>query len=163
MNSRDRIPARVRANSLQCLALGLIFAAHAGATSPDIRLLAIAANAATVPAVGKPLPAGGGDPGKVYLANLAARQRGDLEGILATESAYQVAQMRSPAHRDEIAVMVEMNAKFAPRSATIRGGREFAERAELEIDEIDSDGRPFHMTAIMTRERGQWKMTDPGE
>lgn len=132
------------------LSQGALAAASAGAKD--------AAPGKTAAAGGKPLPAGGGEPGKVFQANLAAMQKGDVKGMLATVSKAQAEQMRAQQKDPQFGAMLEMMKAFAPKSATVSGGTEFADRAELSIDAVDQSGGKSRGTSVLVKEDGQWKV-----
>lgn len=117
-----------------------------------------AAPGKTAAAGGKPLPAGGGEPGKVFQANLAAMQKGDVKGMLATMSKAQAEQMRAQQKDPKFSAMLEMMKAFAPKSATVTGGTEFAGKAELSIDAVDQSGGTSRGTSVLVKEDGQWKV-----
>lgn len=132
------------------LSHGTLTAASAGARD--------AAPGKSAAAGGKPLPAGGGEPGKVFQANLAAMQKGDVKAMLATVSKAQAEQMRAQQKDPQFGAMLEMMKTFAPRSATVSGGTEFADRAELSIDAVDQSGGKSRGTSVLFKEDGQWKV-----
>ena len=99
----------------------------------DVRYAAPVAQAGSA-AAGKALPAGGGEAGKVLQANLAAMRRGDVDGMLA--------MMRA----------------LAPASASVTGGRDYGDRAELDLVGVDADGGKTRGTARMVKEDGRWKV-----
>ncbi|MEO8671790.1 MAG: hypothetical protein ABI411_10785 [Tahibacter sp.] len=118
-----------------------------------------AAAETTAPArAGKPLPAGGGEAGKVFQANLAAMQKGDINGMLATVSKQQAEQMRAQQKDPQFAAMLGMMKAFAPKTATVTGGQDFGDSAELSIDAIDQSGGKSTGTSKLVKEDGKWKV-----
>ena len=107
---------------------------------------------------GKALPPGGGEPGKVFQANLAAMQKGDVDAMLATVAKAQADKMRAQRKDPKFGGMVEMMKAFAPRSATVTGGRDFGDRAELDIDAVDQSGAKSTGVSRLVKEDGQWKV-----
>ncbi|HJU39670.1 MAG TPA: hypothetical protein VJ724_08870 [Tahibacter sp.] len=107
---------------------------------------------------GKPLPAGGGDAGKVFQANLAAMRKGDVAGLLATLNAKQAAELRQEQNKPDFKEMLGMMQAFAPKSLKVTGGRDLGERAELDLEGEDQDGSSTSGTATMVREGGAWKV-----
>ena len=113
----------------------------------------------TAPPAGKALPAGGGEPGKVFMANHAAMKAGDVDGMLATVGADQAAQMREAQQNpEEFNGMIEMMKAFAPAEIAVTGGRDFGDRAELTLTGKHDDGSPTTGVARMAKEGGAWKV-----
>jgi len=124
--------------------------------------VAAAGQAATTKAppapTGKPLPAGGGDPGKAFLANLDAMKKGDVDAMLATASKEQADQIRAERNNPEFGAMIEMMKAFAPKTIQITGGQDFGDRAELTLTGTDEAGDPMTGTAKLVKEDGAWKV-----
>ena len=119
---------------------------------------AVLAAETTAPA-GKALPAGGGEPGKVFMANHAAMKAGDVDGMLATVVADQAAQMReAQKNPEEFNGMIDMMKAFAPAEITVTGGQDFGDRAELTLVGKHDDGSPTSGVARMAKEGGAWKV-----
>lgn len=116
--------------------------------------------AAATPAAqgGKPIPAGGGDAGKVLQANVAAMQKGDVDAMLATVSKEQADQMRAQRKDPQFPAMLEMMKAFAPKSVTVVGGQDFGDRAELTLEGVEQGGGKSTGTAHMVKENGKWKV-----
>jgi hypothetical protein len=118
-----------------------------------------AAGATTAAASGgKPLPPGGGEAGKVFQDNLAAMRKGDVDAMLATVVKSQADKMRAQRKDPKFGAMVEMMKRFAPRSATVTGGRDFGDRVELDIDAVDQSGAKSAGVSRLVKEDGQWKV-----
>ncbi len=107
---------------------------------------------------GKALPAGGGEIGKVYMANFAAMQKGDIDGLLATAGAETRAQMEEARKDPEFPKMLEFMKAFAPSSIKITGGQDFGDTAELTLEGTDEGGSKSKGTAQMVKEGGAWKV-----
>jgi hypothetical protein len=107
---------------------------------------------------GKPIPAGGGDAGKVFQANVVAMQKGDIDAMLVTVSKDQAEQMRAQRKDPEFPAMLEMMKAFAPRSVKVTGGQDFGDHAELTLEGIDQGGGKSTGTAQMVKEDGKWKV-----
>lgn len=107
---------------------------------------------------GKPIPAGGGDAGKVLQANLAAMQKGDIDAMLATVSKQQADQMQAQRKDPQFPAMLEMMKAFAPKSLTVTGGRDFGDHAELTLVGVEQGGGKSTGTAQMVKENGKWKV-----
>ena len=121
---------------------------------------ASAADAKAAPAAraGKPLPAGGGEAGKVLQANLAAMRKGDVAGLFATLNAEQAGKLRQDQDKPDFKAMLGMMQAFAPKSLTVTGGRDLGDRAELDVEGQDEDGSATRGTATMVKEGGAWKV-----
>lgn len=124
--------------------------------------LALALTCLALPALalagGKPIPAGGGEAGKVFQANVAAMQKGDIDAMLATVSKAQAAKFREQQKDPQFAVMLGMMKAFAPKSVTVTGGQDFGDRAELTLVGVEQSGGKSTGTAKMVKEDGQWKV-----
>lgn len=107
---------------------------------------------------GKPLPPGGGDPGKVFLANVAAMQKGDVPGLLATLNAEQAAKLRADQAKPDFAAMLGMMQAFAPKRIKVVGGRDYGDSAELDLEGSEQDGAATSGTARLVKESGAWKV-----
>ena len=116
-----------------------------------------AASAAAAP-TGKVLPAGGGEPGKVFQANLAAMQKGDVDAMLATVTKEQADKIRAQRKEPQFGAMLAMMKSFAPKSATVTGGQDFGDTAELTIDAVDQSGGKSTGTSKLRKEGGAWKV-----
>lgn len=114
--------------------------------------------ARAVSAGGRPMPAGGGEAGKVFQANVAAMQKGDIDAMLATVSKDQAEQMRAQRKDPEFPAMLEMMKAFAPKSVKVTGGEDFGDHAELTLEGVDQGGSKSTGTAQMIKEAGQWKV-----
>ena len=115
--------------------------------------------AETAAPAGMALPAGGGEPGKVFMANHAAMKAGDVDGMLATVVAAQAAQMREARKSpEEFNGMIDMMKAFAPAEITVTGGQDFGDRAELTLAGKHDDGSPTKGVARMARDGGAWKV-----
>lgn len=120
--------------------------------------LAAAERAAPPAPVGKPLPAGGGEPGKVFMRNLAASQKGDIDAMIATASSAQAEEMRKSKDDPDFPQMIELMKAFVPKSAKVLGGRDFGDRAELDVEGTDADGGPTTGLIRMVKEADGWKV-----
>jgi hypothetical protein len=107
---------------------------------------------------GKPIPAGGGELGKVFQANVAAMQKGDIDAMLATVTKAQAAKFREQQNDPQFAAMLGMMKAFAPKSVTVTGGEDFGDHAELTLVGVEQSGGKSTGTAKMVKEDGQWKV-----
>ncbi len=107
---------------------------------------------------GEPLPAGGGEIGKVYMANFDAMRKGDIEALMATAAADTRKQMEAARKEPDFPAMLEMMKAFAPTKIKITGGQDFGNTAELTLEGSDDDGTKSTGTAQMAKEGGAWKV-----
>lgn len=141
-------------DDLRCdVGFDLAFAATAQAAAAGA-----ASKAAAPAATGKALPAGGGEPGKVFQANLAAMQKGDVDAMLATVTKAQGDKMRAQRKDPQFGAMLEMMKAFAPKSAAVTGGQDFGDTAELTIEAVDQSGKKSGGTSKLRKEGGAWKV-----
>jgi hypothetical protein len=109
------------------------------------------------PPPGQPLPAGGGEPGKAYLALNRAVQAGDIDAILAMLPAARAAEMRKarqdPGFAEQFAFMQAMTAQ----NVKIKSGRIDGDKAWLEFDGTEGDTLRSG-TVEMVREAGRWSV-----
>lgn len=146
-------------DDLQCdLGFDLAYATRTAATASGGAKAGLAPTAGTPAAKGKPLPAGGGEPGKVFQANLTAMQKGDVDAMLATVTREQADEMRAQQKDPQFGAMLEMMKSFAPKRATVTGGLDFGDTAELTIDAVDSSGGKSRGTSKLRKEDGVWKV-----
>lgn len=145
------------ADDLNCtLSFNLAYAS----TTPASAAAGGGAKTSAAPAApkGTALPAGGGEAGKVFQANLAAMQKGDVDAMLATVTKEQGDKMRAQKSDPKFGAMLEMMKSFAPKSATVTGGQDFGDTAELTIDAVDQSGAKSTGTSKLRKEGGQWKV-----
>lgn len=109
--------------------------------------------AEAVAAAGKPLPAGGGDPGKAYLAFQKALSAGDVAKLKALASADRAKQMEDPGFAEMLPMIREMQAK----NIKITGGFVDGFDATLLLTGT-SDGNPATGTVHLVLEEKQWKV-----
>lgn len=119
----------------------------------DIAVLGDPASAPPLP--GKPLPAGGGEPGRAYLANNDALIAGDLEALsrlLPPDRAAQLAQARE---QPEFPAQLAFMQGLAARDVRITGGRQDGDRAWLDFTATEG-GAPRVGSAELRREGERW-------
>ena len=107
---------------------------------------------------GVALPAGGGEPGKVYLAMHRATLAGDVEAMLKLAKKEKADQMRAARNDPEFPKMLEMIKIFEPAEVRVVSGRADADRAELQIDGKESDGAAMTGTVKLVKEEGAWRI-----
>jgi hypothetical protein len=104
---------------------------------------------------GQPLPADGGEPGKVFLALHRAVQAGDFDAIVAVLPPDKAGGFRAlhatPDYAQELAAIQAMTA----RNVTITGGRIDGDEAWIEFDGEEADVQRSG-TAEMVRVEGTW-------
>jgi hypothetical protein len=102
---------------------------------------------------GKPLAAGGGDPGKAYAAFSKAVAAGDLAGIRRGASAERAKQMDAPEFKE----MLPMIQAMQPKNVKITGGSVDGDSATLLA--TAKDGKETSTgTITLVREGGAWKV-----
>lgn len=107
---------------------------------------------------GMALPAGGGEPGKAYLALHRATLAGDADAMMKLVTKDRADEMRKARSQPEFPKMLEMVKAFEPAQVRIVSGRADVNRAELKIDGKDSDGSSMTGDVKLLREAGQWKI-----
>ena len=118
----------------------------------------IAGKAAPAPPAalkGKPLPAGGGDPGKAYDSYRATLVKGDLAGIKKAVAADRAKQVDDP----DFKKMLPMIQAMEPKNVKITGGAIDGNTATLNA--TAKDGKETSKgTITMVLEGGVWKVKD---
>lgn len=105
---------------------------------------------------GTKLPAGGGDPGKAYLAFDKASRAGNIAEIRKYASKTRPLPEMSP---EETKQMIEMMKMMRPAKVKIAGGFVSGDHATLNVDGEDpSDKAKMRGTIEMAREDGTWKI-----
>lgn len=140
-----------------------------GRTAPkcelDLDVEAVGADAEAVAAAPRPLEPGaaslaadGGDPGRAYLAHLAALGGSDVDALAAT--LVDARRRALLAHRNDpdFARQLAGLRRQAPATAILHGGHATAERAELAVEGHDPDGKRLHGIVWMAKEGGSWKV-----
>ena len=116
--------------------------------------LVVAPKAAAATALkGTPLPAGGGDIGKTYLAFTKSIVAGDMNAVRGGVSAERAAQMNTPDFKE----MFPMLQAMEPKNIKITGGAVDGDTATLTATGLmDTDKAAG--TISMVREGGKWKV-----
>jgi len=107
---------------------------------------------------GTALPAGGGEPGKAYLALHRATLAGDVDSMLALATKDRADKMREARSEPDFPKMIEMIKAFEPAQVSVTSGRADGNRAELQINGKDSDGARMTGVVTLLRESGQWRV-----
>jgi hypothetical protein len=116
------------------------------------------ATAATAKPAGQPLPAGGGEPGKAYLALHRAVVAGDVDAMIALVDADKAAEMRKARSQADFPKTLEMIQMFEPAEVHVTGGNIDGDNAELTIAGKDSDGTALTGEVKLTRNGGRWQV-----
>lgn len=105
---------------------------------------------------GDPLPAGGGEPGKAWLAYQKAIIDGDVDAVRAQMG--QMGEWMLPKDDPESSKSyLESMQSDAVRGAKISGGWLQGERAILKVDGKDGDGNTRRGMVLLQRDGEQWK------
>lgn len=107
---------------------------------------------------GKPLAAGGGEPGKAYAAYIAAVVKGDIEAIktaLGESGGWRFSWLESDHDK---ARALEEEALHKPVKVSVLGGWEDGDRAMLRIEGPGRLGGKYSGRVMMQREGGAWKI-----
>jgi hypothetical protein len=102
---------------------------------------------------GTPLPAGGGDIGKTYLAFTKIIAAGDMNAVRGGVSAERAAQMNTPDFKEMFPLLQAM----VPKDIKITGGAVDGDTATLTATG-KSDGDKATGIISMVREGGKWKV-----
>ena len=104
------------------------------------------------------LPAGGGEPGKVYLAMHRATLASDVDAMLKLATKEIADKMRAAQKDPEFPKMLEMIKAFEPAQVRVLSGRADATRAELQIDGKEADGSAMTGVVKLVMEAGSWRI-----
>lgn len=111
------------------------------------------------PPPGTPLPAGGGEPGKAYLAMNAAIRAGDIDAMAKLLPADRLAQMEEARKSPEFEAQLELMQAMAPSDVVITGGRVDGDTAWVEFTAVEFE-QPRVGTATLKKEGGRWVMVE---
>ena len=103
---------------------------------------------------GTPLPAGGGDIGKTYLAFAKSVAAGDMNALRNGASAERAAQMNTPDFKEMFPLIQAME----PKDIKVTGGAVDGDTATLTATGV-TDGDKATGTITMVREGGKWKVS----
>ena len=104
---------------------------------------------------GTKLPAGGGDPGKAYIAFDKAARSGNLKEMTKYGSKTRPMPDFTPEEMKEMAAMIKA---MRPAKMKIVDGYVSGDQATLLVDAEDSDKSKMKGTIEMTREDGSWRL-----
>jgi hypothetical protein len=105
--------------------------------------------------IGEALPAGGGEPGRAYLAWVEAIHAGDIERLKTMVPAEQAEAFESEDIQEELEFMKLMT----PTDVKILGGSSDGETAILQVTGM-MDGEAIEAEVTLTRSDGHWNTTD---
>jgi hypothetical protein len=111
-------------------------------------------------AAGQALPAGGGDPGKAYLALHRAALAGNADAIIPLLDRERATEMRQSRAKPEFPQMLAMIRMMEPAEVRVVSGRMLGDQASLQLEGKDSDGSAMTGEAKLVREDGQWKIAN---
>jgi hypothetical protein len=109
------------------------------------------------PPPGKPLPADGGEPGRVYLALNKAMLAGDIPALEKLLVPSQVAEMHRMQGTPEFAAQMELMKAMTAQNVKIKSGRIDGDKAWLEFDATEGDSLRSG-TVEMVKEQGRWRV-----
>ena len=112
-----------------------------------------ASHSADAPAKGKPLPPGGGEPGKAYLAYTKVLVAGDLSAVRKAVTAERAKQMDDP----DFAKMFPLIQAMEAKNINVTSGTIDGTSATLAVTG-KSDGSDATGTVSMKQEKGVWKV-----
>lgn len=107
------------------------------------------------PPPGVALPAGGGEPGKAYLAMNAAMRAGDVDALAKLMPPAQAAEIAKARSTPDFAAQLALMQAMTPEDVKVLGGRQDGDRAWLEFTATEG-GQPRAGTVELKRESGRW-------
>jgi hypothetical protein len=124
----------------------------------DVALIGTRAEAPPPPPPpGQPLPPGGGEPGKVYLALNKAMIAGDLDALAKLLAPAQAAEMQKARGTPDFAQQLALMQAMTAHDVKIKSGRIDGDKAWLEFDGTEG-GTLRSGTVEMVREDGRWRV-----
>lgn len=109
-------------------------------------------------APGQPLPAGGGEAGKAYVAYLAALQKGDVDAIARFWPKEKAAKMLAARKDPDFKESLDMLKLFSPKNVTVKGGTLRDAIADLDVVGKDADGNVMDGKVRMVRDGTTWRL-----
>lgn len=109
---------------------------------------------------GEPLPKGGGDAGKAFLAFCTAVDKGNFtaaQKALSAEQAPQFAQEEWESAEENAASGLDILRAWLLKKPKVTGGESFGERVVLEVEGEMFEGMNALSTVRMVREDGAWR------
>ena len=120
--------------------------------------LKFALDIAGPPDLGAALPADGGDPGKAYLAYLAALKKGDIDALAKTMTNERSAELIAHRNDADFKMMFAFIQSSALQNPKFVKGNSKGDSATLELSGKDGDGNNATSIATMQKEGGTWRM-----
>lgn len=121
-----------------------------------VQVIAVASEVTVDASSGTKLPAGGGDPGKAYMAFDKAARTGNLEEMKKFGSNSRPMPKMSA---EDTKQMIEMMKLMRPANVKVTGGFVSGDHATLNVEGVDPDSKSkIHGTIEMGREGGAWKL-----
>lgn len=108
--------------------------------------------------LGAALPADGGEPGKAYLAYLAALKKGDIDALAKTMSKERSAELLSHRSDADFQMMFGFIQGQALRDAKYSKGNIDGDTATLEYLGKDGDGNATTSAVTMIKQDGAWRL-----
>ncbi|MEO7917806.1 MAG: hypothetical protein ABIR16_09195, partial [Dokdonella sp.] len=108
-----------------------------------------------MPRPGKPLPSDGGEPGKVFNAQIAAIAKGDFDALVKLSPPEYRESIMADAKKDGGKMEMMAAQAFTPSKATITGGSIDGDKAWLNFDGTQG-GEAMKGLAIVERKDGAW-------
>jgi hypothetical protein len=109
---------------------------------------------------GKPLPAGGGEPGQAYLALHAARLKSDFTSMAKLMDDLNAAELREMQKDPDFKPGFANMLKALPRALQVTGGLIDGNNAMLQSQGKRPDGSATHASVYMVKENGTWKLAE---
>ncbi len=106
---------------------------------------------------GTPLPADGGEPGKVLLARMAAIHAGDMDELIANTPPDQAEEMRQAVASGEAEQLLAMARMFTPTDITVTGGHQDGDTAWVDFTGKESGGKVTGVGKLL-RTDGRWQV-----
>lgn len=106
---------------------------------------------------GTPLPADGGEPGKVLLARMAAIHAGDIDELIANTPPDQAEEMHAAVANGEADQLMAMAKMFTPTDIVVTGGRQDGDTAWVDFTGNESGGKVKGFGKLL-RHDGRWQV-----
>lgn len=105
---------------------------------------------------GTPLPAGGGEPGKVYQAYVKAIGKKDKKALRPLLTAAAAQELLD----DGGDFVLDIRQGLALKTVKVIGGLEKGDRAALDVEGVDGDKSKKRGRAYLLKEGGSWKFSE---
>ncbi|MEP7009981.1 MAG: hypothetical protein ABJC13_06640 [Acidobacteriota bacterium] len=107
---------------------------------------------------GTPLPKGGGDPGKAYLAYLKAVDKKDPAGLQKYSSAARASEIKQQIADEIFEGMFDSARTQELKTAAVTGGLIRGNRAKIDVSGVNYDGDKVGGQIFLLQENGTWKV-----